>query len=399
MKQAPTAYYRVQGHGRADAARPETLDAWLAGRARQAAGDERQMGGGRIQGHTQQAVTGPTLAAGGAHQAAGPRRGEVFLALPAGQLPALDDFFRSVKRTGRCVVMTDLDDTLTASFGSDLDDHTVAALAGYLDAGGILVFNTGAPFDWFYARLLQPLIADLVACHGPAARLAQVLLILSGGNQISVFCQGGYRLVFHGQGRDKGDGVDELIRLSHASGLIPRLDPGQMMYLGDAFGAGGIDKPVAGKVGLVVNVGPPVPGMPGKFLNLGGGFTRTVSMFTAAAEALRASGHAPSPAAAEQIGDATIWSFEHQVFPAHRRVLVRVGAGGYVHAGVTQPGGRWAPVYEVPLIPTPEGAFEAVLPPDIDAFTFFWTQAPGTPGHPGHWEREERGGRIFQAST
>jgi hypothetical protein len=156
---------------------------------------------------------------------------------------------------------------------------------------------------------------------------------------------------------------------------------------------------VAGKVGIVVNVGPPVPGMPGRFMNLGGGFMRTVSVLAAAAEALRASGRAPSRAAPEQIGDATVWSFEHQAFPARGRVLVRVGASGYVHAGVTWPGGRWDPVYEVPLIPTPEGAFEAVLPPDVDAFTFFWTQAPRTPGHPGHWEREERGGRVFRAGT
>jgi hypothetical protein len=88
-------------------------------------------------------------------------------------------------------MMTDLDDTLTAFFGSDLDDQTVAALVGYLEAGGILVFNTGAPFDWFYARLLGPLIAELVARQGCADRLAQVLLILSAGNQIGVFHQGG----------------------------------------------------------------------------------------------------------------------------------------------------------------------------------------------------------------
>ncbi len=113
----------------------------------------------------------------------------------AEELFALGDFFRSVERVGRCVVMTDLDDTLTAFFGSDLDDTTVVALASYLDASGILAFNTGAPFDWFYARLLRPLIAELIACHGCAGRLAQILLILSGGNEISVFHQGGYRLV------------------------------------------------------------------------------------------------------------------------------------------------------------------------------------------------------------
>jgi hypothetical protein len=318
------------------------------------------------------------------------------MALLPGQLAAIDDFLQAVERTGRCVVMTDLDDTLSAFFGSDLDDRTVAALVGYLDAGGTLVFNTGAPFDWFYARLLRPLIADLVGGHGSAGQLAQVLLILSGGNQINVFHQGGYRQAFQREGRDKGDGVDELIRLSHVGDLVPHLDPRRMMYIGDSFGAGGIDRPVVGKVGIVVNVGPQTPGMAGRFVNLGGGFVRTIDVFTAAADALRASGRTPLPAAAEQIGDATVWTFEQNAFPAHGRVRVRVGASGYVHAGVTHADGRWDPVYEVPLIPRPAGAFEAVLPQDVDAFTFFWTQTPATPGHPGHWEREERGGRVFQ---
>jgi hypothetical protein len=39
-----------------------------------------------------------------------------------------------------------------------------------------------------------------------------------------------------GQGRDKGDGVEELIRFSRASDLIRPLDPHEIMYLGDAFG-------------------------------------------------------------------------------------------------------------------------------------------------------------------
>jgi hypothetical protein len=136
----------------------------------------------------------------------------------------------------------------------------------------------------------------------------------------------------------------------------------------------------------------------GKFVNLGGGFMRTVSVFTAVADALRASGRAPPPAP-EQIGDGTVWTFEQTAFPAQGQVRVRVGASGYVHAGITHADGRWDPVYEVPLIPRPEGGFEAALPPDVGAFTFFWTQAPATPGHPGHWEREERGGRVFQSST
>jgi Calcineurin-like phosphoesterase len=370
----------------------------LAGLAHTAAGDECQTGE-LAQEHMRQAVSEYARAARGARPAAGERRGELLRGLPPNQLLALDDFFRSVRHAERCVVMTDLDDTLTAFFGSDLDDETVAALVGYLGAGGILVFNTGAPFDWFYARLLRPLIAGLVASHGSAGRLAQVLLILSGGSEISVFHRGGYRLVSRRQGRDKGGGIDELARLSQTCDLVPHLDPEQMAYVGDAFGADGIDRAVAGKVGLVVNVGPHAPGMPGKFVNLGGGFTRTVDVLTTVAAELRVTGCAPPAATGQHPADATVWTFRNKLFPASGRIRVRVGASGYVHAGVTQPGGRWAPVYELPLIPTPEGTFETVLPPDVDAFTFFWTEAPRTSGHPGHWEREERGGRIFRRAS
>ena len=370
----------------------------LVSLAHQAAPDQRQTRANNvIQEHLQQKITEYARTARRPRQVAGQRRGKLLVGLPPAQLVALDDFFRSVEHTGRSVVMTDLDDTLTAFFGSDLDDKTVAALADYLDAGGILVFNTGAPFDWFYARLLRPLIAELVARHGSAGRLAQVLPILAGGNQISVFQHGGYRVIWQGQRRDKADGLDVLIRLSHASDLVPHLDPGQMMYLGDSFGAGGADRAVAGKVGVVVNVGPHVPGTPGKFVDLGGGYTRTVDVFTTATGALQMPGHMPPATDGQQAGAATTtWTFKHKNFPALGPVRVRVGASGYVHAGLIQANGRWAPVYDIPLIPAPDGAFEAVLPPDVDAFTFFWTEPPATPGHPGHWERQEQGGRIFR---
>jgi hypothetical protein len=135
------------------------------------------------------------------------------------------------------------------------------------------------------------------------------------------------------------------------------------------------------------------------FVNLGGGYTRTVEVFTAAAAALQAPGRVPPAAAGRQAGVAAVWTFQQQDFPAQGRVRVRVGATGYVHAGLTQAGGRWDPVYHFPLVPAPDGMYEAVLPPDIDAFTFFWTEAPQTPGHPGHWEREDQGGRIFRRAS
>ena len=64
-------------------------------------------------------------------------------------------------------MMTDLDDTLTAFFGSDLDDQTVASLAGYLEADGILVFNTGA------LRRRRPVLTSrLPPCQDPGAQVS-----------------------------------------------------------------------------------------------------------------------------------------------------------------------------------------------------------------------------------
>jgi len=43
----------------------------------------------------------------------------------------------------------------------DLEHSTIEVLSDYLAAGGTLIFNTAAPFDWFYYRLLRPLIIGL----------------------------------------------------------------------------------------------------------------------------------------------------------------------------------------------------------------------------------------------
>jgi hypothetical protein len=64
---------------------------------------------------------------------------------------------------------------------------------------------------------------------------------------------------------------------------------------------------------------------------------------------------------------------------------------------VTGSDGAWDPIYNAPLVPVPEGGYEAVLPSGVNVFTFFWTEAPWTPGHPGHWERGRRGTRVFMA--
>ena len=97
-------------------------------------------------------------------------------------------------------------------------------------------------------------------------------------------------------------------------------------------------------------------------------------------------------------GDTVLWTFERTHFPRDRRLRVRVGGSGYVHAGVMRAGGTWDPVYNVPLTPLPDGGYEAVLPSGVNAFTFFWTEAPWDSGHPGRWERGPSGVRVFEAT-
>jgi hypothetical protein len=74
----------------------------------------------------------------------------------SGPVVALERFLATIRQTGRCVVVTDLDEMLTAFSGGDLEPSTIEVLADYLAAGGVLVVNTGTRFDWFYYRLLRP---------------------------------------------------------------------------------------------------------------------------------------------------------------------------------------------------------------------------------------------------
>jgi hypothetical protein len=157
---------------------------------------------------------------------------------------------------------------------------------------------------------------------------------------------------------------------------------------------------MAGRVGIVINAGDAVLEMPGQaIINLHRGYLRTIDVFIAARAALQESGRAKAPESPFDVGDTVLWTFERKDFPRNRRLRVRVGASGYVHAGVARADGTWDPVYNVPLTPLPEGGYEAVLPSGVDRFTFFWTEAPWIPGHPGHWERWSTGGRVFKAAA
>jgi hypothetical protein len=322
----------------------------------------------------------------------------LFADLSPAQVVALERFLATIRQTGRCVVITDLDGMLTAFSGSDLEQDTIEVLASYLAAGGVLAFSTDTAFDWFYARLLRPLVVEL----GPRSRLlARVLLILSGGTQIFIFQDGAYRLASGSAGRDRSRALDALVELSNERRFpgVPEIDPEGAVYLGDSFTPGGIDHAMADRVGMVIDVGDAMLENPDQPIsNLHRAYLRTLEVLTAATAALNASSGTTLQESSLEVADTVLWTFERQQFPPGRRLRVRVRGSGFVHAGVTGEDGIWDPVYNVPLVPLAKGGYEAVLPSGVNAFTFFWTETPWTLRHPGHWEAGPRGARVFAAT-
>ena len=335
-------------------------------------------------------------------QVAKPKRktvGEVqeklFADLAPTQVVSLERFLTAIRQKGRCAIVTDLDEMLTAFTGDPLTEDAIDVFADYLGAGGVLVFSTGTTFEWFYARLLRPLIVKL----GPRSRLlAGVLLILSNGMEIFAFEDGAFRLVARGASRERSGGFDALVRLSRERGMpdMPPLDSASTAYIGDSRPPNRIDRAMASRVGLVIDVGDAMLAAAGKpLIGLHHGYRRTIDVIVAATAALHETGPVASPLSPPEVGDPALWTFERPQVPAGRRVLVRVIGSGFVHAGVSDSRGAWTRVYNVPLVPVPEGGYEAVLPSGTNVFTFFWTEAPWTPGHPGHWERGRSGPTVF----
>ena len=319
-----------------------------------------------------------------------------FTDLSPAQVVAIERFLAAIRETGRSLAVTDLDEMLTAFSGDSAEENTVEVIADYLAAGGVLVFASDLDFDWFYVRLLRPLAVQLgVRSH----LLSNAPLILSGGAEIFAFEDGGYRLIAKGAGRTRYEGFDVLVRLSNERCVpgMPVLDPAGTVYIGDSTKPVGIDHALAGTMGIVVDVGDAIGETSGRpVVGLHHSYRRTMDTIVSATATLRASWPAavsPPP----DVGGTVLWTFEHPHFPPGRRIRVRVGGSGFVHAGVARANGSWARIYEVPLVPLAEGGYETVLPSDINVFTFFWTEAPWTPGRPGHWERGPGGSRMFKA--
>jgi hypothetical protein len=320
----------------------------------------------------------------------------LFADLAPTQVVTIERFLAEVRQTGRCLVVTDLDEMLTAFFGNSPGD-AVEVLAEYLAAGGALVFRADTAFDWFYVRLLRPLIVELGA-RSPL--LSNVVLMLSGGEDIFAFEDGAFRRISGGASRD-GSAVLKVLAADSNERLegTPVLDPAHTVYIGDSIAPGGIDRALASSVGSVIDVGDAMPETTGEPLSgLHRRFRRTIDTIVTMTAAMRDSGRTGPESGRCQVSDTALWTFEEPRFPTDRRLRVRVGGSGFVHAGVEGKNGRWTHVCNVPLLPLPEGGYEAVLPTGVNVFTFFWTEAPWVRGRPGHWERGPGGTRLFRAA-
>jgi hypothetical protein len=112
---------------------------------------------------------------------------DLYAELSPVQVVSLQHFLAAIRRTGNCVLVTGLDEMLTAFSGAVLEADTIKVLAEYLAARGVLVFSSDTTFEWFYARLLRPLVVEV----GLRWRLLEGrLVILSGGKEIFAFEDG-----------------------------------------------------------------------------------------------------------------------------------------------------------------------------------------------------------------
>lgn len=107
------------------------------------------------------------------------------------------------------------------------------------------------------------------------------------------------------------------------------------------------------------------------------------------------SGRAKPPPPDAGTSDAVLWPFADKV-PPPRSPCSRPRRSQRLCPRWSGPSRRTVGSrLQRPPHPQPDGSFEALLPPRVNAFTFFWTEPPRSPGHPGHWERQAQGGRVF----
>jgi hypothetical protein len=297
------------------------------------------------------------------------------------------------------LLCVDMDDTFLP-FGKVITEHERDAVKAYLQAGGHIAFNTLAPKEWFYLRVIEPVA---LAFHedGRSHLLSRFHWIVSGGGEVFVYepTKCSYRRVHGFSARSKAEGLLSL--LTHLGPEVRVL-----AFYGDRFDDPQNDGNAIGAdhIPLVVNVGTNqiVASTPKQiFINARNkGPATTLSdlrLITAQLQKGICSVLSEPPQAVDESRqDKRSWRFD----------FANSGAGmpdPPISVEVHGPGFLWSwndrgLCYLTPLIPNPrpdhlagKACYGAPLPEGGTNFTFFWTggQDVFSGESPGHWEQRD----------
>jgi len=113
------------------------------------------------------------------------------------------------------LLSTDLDDTFLP-FSGMLGDKELQVLTAYLETGAHIAFNTLAPKEWFYLRVMERMASAFHRGHRARlfSRVHWIHWIVSGGEEIFVYehSHHSYRRIYFAPQGIKGEGVLHLMK-------------------------------------------------------------------------------------------------------------------------------------------------------------------------------------------
>src|SRR5215469_2763666 len=147
----------------------------------------------------------------------------------------LADRLRQIREHAHVPLLSmDLDDTFLP-FGQPIGEAELDLLLSYTAGGGHFAFNTLAPKEWLYLRVIERLV-NTCSERNRTHLLSRVHWIVSGGSEIFVYdvASRSYRRILPGPPSSKASGLLSLLR--HLDGPISLL-----ALFGDRFDDPGND--------------------------------------------------------------------------------------------------------------------------------------------------------------
>jgi hypothetical protein len=298
---------------------------------------------------------------------------------------------REIQQEGRVPLLSiDMDDTFLP-FGAVITGRELEILTRYLQSGAHIAFNTLAPKEWFYIRVLER-IASTFHRNRQTHLLSRVHWIVSGGIEIFVYAGQCYRRIHLAAEGSKAEGLLHLMR---------HLDPSLaiLALYGDRFDDPGNDGNAIGneQIPLVINVGADQPLAPRSaaeqiFINTveKGPFV-TLRHLAFITENL---GDSPPqlvpedlPVTNEASETRQAWRFEEtnrRCWSQDEPLRVEVEEPGFVWSWDKRGCSHLTTL--TPAVGEPR--YVANLPRGVVGFTFFWTGGEDARSgqSPGHWE-------------